>query len=686
MLASKPAGAAKSLDKTTQTEVWVPRAACLPVRLIRTEETLADDPPVPPAAQHEKKGTFYSFQKSGMSPFCRLIAVVIVPAIAAGQSGGAAAPGERVLHFPTDRCLGRLELNRCPVTTPDELPSKLEWGDWESFHEAQGDVTVPTGKIVRLKVSSPGKVRDLSPLRKLGPNDLYSLVIDGYQGRIPANPDQTVMPQLSGLTGLKELSIFLVNVSGKGLWHLDRLDSLRVLQIYYTNQSLDAGLPHLAKLKSLESLDLDGGCSDTGLQGLAGATRLKTLVLGVKGIEGPGLMHLEKLPALRSLTLVGQEFSDKRLGYIRNLTSLTHLHFFNSQGDWEVSDAGLAHLSGLTALEELQFTNVKGITDAGLVHLKPLGSLKKLDMERAQITDVGLARLGEMKSLESLRLGGDITDRGLASLAKSLKLKKLHVGGTQITDEGIRHLATIPSLEHLFLTAPAVTDGGMDSVAQLANLQNLHLYNVRLTDQGLARLAELKSLKSLSLGNVKIPLSGLSHFNTLSNLTDLYLRDVRQDNTVMNLSGLTKLEDLRIYMDKDSQLGDQDMACLARLKNLRNLQLVRVGGMAVGDRGLQYLAGLTNLDTLVIGSKVTDEGLGHLQGMKKLDRLTISGDFTDRGLRQLEGLTRLRVLRIKSEHPLSRTAQNRLQDSLPSLYSFEVIKEPARRRAQAKTK
>jgi hypothetical protein len=635
-------------------------------------------------AAARKRGTFYFYQESRMSPFSRLVAVAILLAIATGQARGGPASGERVLHFPPDRCLGRLELYHGPVTNPDELPGKHEWGDWEFFHEARGDVTIPTGEIVRLKVSSPGTVRDLSPLRRLGPNDLYSLVIDGYQGRIPTNPDQTVMPQLSGLTGLKELSIFLVNVSGKGLRHLDHLDSLRSLQIYYTNQSLDAGLPHLARLKSLEYLDLDGGCSDTGLRGLAGATRLRTLVLGVKGIEGPGLMHLEKLPALRSLTLVGQEFSDKRLGYIRNLRSLTRLHFFNSQGDWEVSDAGLVHLSGLTALEELQFTNVKSITDAGLVHLKPLGSLRKLEMERAQITDAGLAQLGEMKSLESLRLGGGFTDAGLASLAKSLKLKKLHVGGTQITDEGARHLAMISSLEHLFLTAPAVTDAGMDSVAQLANLQNLHLYSVRLTDQGLARLAALESLRSLSLGNVKIPLSGLSHLNALSHLTYLHLRDVQQDNTGMNLSGLTRLEDLRIYMDKESQLGDQDMACLAGHTNLRNLQLVRVGGMAIGDQGLKHLAGLTNLDTLVIGSKLTDDGLGYLEGMKKLHALTIYGDFTDQGLRHLEGLKGLSIVRIKSERPLSRAAQNRLQDSLPNLYSFEAIKEPAKKRDRTK--
>jgi len=71
---------------------------------------------------------------------------------------------------------------------------------------------------------------------------------------------------------------------------------------------------------------------------------------------------------------------------------------------------------------------------------------------------------------------------------------------------------------------------------------------------------------------------------------------------------------------------------------------------------------------------VTDGGLGNLKHMNKLHMLTIRGEFTDQGLRQLEGLTNLGVLRIRSARPLSRAALNRLQQVLPSLYSFQEVK------------
>jgi len=619
-----------------------------------------------------------------------LIVVIVLHAAAYVEAADVTGPGVRVIHFPAGRSLGKLKLYAGPTSLDDLTGGDHEWGNWEFFHEARGDVTIPAGKIVQLELILPGNVRDLSPLKKLGPNDLYAVALDDVPGRFPQNSDETVLPYLSGLTGLKELSIGYAKISGSGLRHLGQLNVLKKLTIFGNDKPLDAGLPYLANLKSLEYLYLDCPCTDAGIQGLAGLTSVKRLLLSINGIKGPGLVHLQKMPALRFLTLYGGTFSDEGLAYIRNLTSLTHLHLFCFQGEWSVTDAGLAHLSSLTRLEELEFTHLPGITDAGLVHLKPLRSLKKLKLEWSKITDVGLAQLGEIKLLESLRLPGGITDTGLAYLAKELKLKELRVSGKQITDEGVKHLATIRSLEYLDLFDTSVTDAGMDSIAQLTNLQNLGLHcypgrrmrngvhllpeagqpGVPLTDAGLAKLAPLKSLKSLYVRNAKITISGLSHLNALSNLTFLRIGEIQQDDTGMDISGLTKLEELIIDPAKDSPLRDEDMACLAQLKNLRNLQFVWPNKNGIGDQGLKHLAGLTNLDTLVVGSNLTDEGLGHLKNMSKLYRLTIFGDFTDQGLRHLEGLKGLSILKIDSKRPFGITALKRLRQKLPYLYSF----------------
>jgi len=135
----------------------------------------------------------------------------------------------------------------------------------------------------------------------------------------------------------------------------------------------------------------------------------------------------------------------------------------------------------------------------------------------------------------------------------------------------------------------------------------------------------------------------------------------------------------------DSQLRDEDLACLAGLKNLTNLQFVWPQRMAIGDQGLKHLAGLTNLQLLVVGSKVTDEGLGYMSNMKKLQNLTIYGDFTDQGLRQLAGLKALDFVRIRSDHPLSRDARNRLRQALPNC-TFQEVQEPVKKKDRTRAR
>jgi hypothetical protein len=176
----------------------------------------------------------------------------------------------------------------------------------------------------------------------------------------------------------------------------------------------------------------------------------------------------------------------------------------------------------------------------------------------------------------------------------------------------------------------------------------------------------------------------LSRLNALSNLTRLSIGDIKQDDTGMNISGLTKLEHLTIESAKDSQLRDEDLACLARLSNLGDLQIVGSTRNAIGDQGLAHLAGLNGLWRLSIASpKATDAGLGHLRNLKKLRVLFIEGDFTGEGLRHLEELEALGSVTIRSAHPLSRAARSRLQQALPNC-RLQEIQEPAKETRQAK--
>ncbi|MHC4755413.1 MAG: hypothetical protein ACYTBP_09735, partial [Planctomycetota bacterium] len=81
------------------------------------------------------------------------------------------------VHFPSDRSLGMLKIQDAGIVR--QIKDFHYWIDgttWEYFGEAQGDVTVPAGKRLALFVNKAAW-RDLSPLSKLRPDDLYMLVL-----------------------------------------------------------------------------------------------------------------------------------------------------------------------------------------------------------------------------------------------------------------------------------------------------------------------------------------------------------------------------------------------------------------------------------------------------------------------------------------------------------------------------
>ncbi len=66
----------------------------------------------------------------------------------------------------------------------------------------------------------------------------------------------------------------------------------------------DAGLAHLGRLKSLESLSLPTPITDAGLAHLAGLTNLTTLELNGSKLDGSGLKSLRGLVHLRDLRVL----------------------------------------------------------------------------------------------------------------------------------------------------------------------------------------------------------------------------------------------------------------------------------------------------------------------------------------------------------------------------------------------
>jgi len=608
-------------------------------------------------------------------------------------------PGSRVVHFPRARSLGTLKVKDASIDRQADVLDfgRAEYEGWDDLGQAMGDVAVPANKLLGLWVR-PAAFKDLSPLRRLRPNDLHILWISGRPDGV--KPDDRCMVHLSGLTGLKVLMLNNTNVTDRGLGWIRGLRSLT--KFYLKSERLtDAGMTSLADLRSLQILEvMSSGITDAGLRPLAQLRSLRELYIWSSKIRGPGLVHLAKLPSLTNLNLASNHLGDEGLTYLKNIPSVEKLNLDGMSnltgaglahvatlsqlkdlnvGRTPITDGDLAHLSKLTKLESLNLYNTQ-TTDEGLVHLKRLRSLKRLKVRtKGEITDKGVAHLTEIKSLEHLDLPNwGITDEGLAHVAELSRLKYLWVGGSSrspITDAGVGHLVKLRGLEILRIGGTGITDVGMSHIAKLTNLKDLSLFCApQVTNDGLAELKTLKSLTRLSLGRrTSISIAGLAHLNRLPELKYFRVSNIRQDNSGLNIAGLTQLEDLSFFVARDQSLRDEDLACLAKLTRLRNLQL-GPHESAISDAGIKHLAGLTSLRFLNAGGRhLTDRGLRYLGNMRNLWHLRITGDFTNRGLRYLEPLERLSILSITSDNAFTSRALDRLRRKLPSLQNLNVV-------------
>jgi len=246
------------------------------------------------------------------------------------------------------------------------------------------------------------------------------------------------------------------------------------------------------------------------------------------------------------------------------------------------------------------------------------------------------------------------------------------------TDKGVQMLAKCTLLEELRIGSIGMTDASMETIAGLGNLRYLLLFGcTSVTDEGLKKLVSLKHLEDLIVGGADISISGLSCLNELPDLRYLKLKDVKQDHTGLDLSGLRNLENLTIGTRReDGPISDADVACLVDLKQLEWFQISQSVKKPYGltDHGLAWLAGLTQMDRLSIGGPgLTDDGLAHLRWMKKLDMLNVyGGTYTRRGLQHLENLKTLAHLTLLGEHSLSQEDIRHLFETLPNLYQVRI--------------
>lgn len=380
------------------------------------------------------------------------------------------------------------------------------------------------------------------------------------------------------------------------------------------DKDLGAALDSLAFISNLQELDLsETKVSDAELVHINKLTSLKVLNLDKTGISGEGLKNISALRDLQELSLIETKVNSGGLTYLRNLTNLKKLFLDSDQ----IDDSGLEHLSDLVNLELLSLSQTR-IQQDGLKRLNALLKLQKLYLNETNLNDTGLAYLSVLKKLRELNLEStQITNSGLAVVKEFKKLQELNVSDTSITDEGIKSLSELGELRKLYIVKTQVGDKGLSYTSGLTNLRELNISYTNVTGVGLEHLTRMTGLRELWAKQTKITDVGLENLAQITSLEILSLPNNEiTDRGLENIRGLVNLQELYLGGTKMTDAG------LRNLQRMGKLRRLYVPVTRITDYGLRELSGLNSIRELrVTDTKVTKQGIDLLK--RTLPNLTV---------------------------------------------------------------
>ena len=407
----------------------------------------------------------------------------------------------------------------------------------------------------------------------------------------------------------------------------------------------------------------EGLMTDSAMERLAQLDFVTVLILGgSKRLTDKGLIHLSRMPQLRTLDVGGWEspITDRGLEVLRHLNELRN---FTSCWTRRISDAGVANLA---SCEKLENVNLLGTPtgDGGIKALVGKHKLHHLKTGRA-VTNAGLPLLHEFPVFKQWRGGetkyglmafeaepthllidGPFTSKGLASIAGLdglfglsffwhtsalnadglevlLKLPNLGFLGCQgelCDDAAMRHIAAIPRLRMLMGQGTVASDEGFAALSRSQTVEYIWGRECpNLGGRGFASLARMPSLKGLAVSCKNVDDASLAALPSFPSLRGLMPMDV-SDAGFRHVGRCEQLENLWCMYCRDT--GDEATEHLAGLTRLKTYY---AGGSQITDRSLEILGRILSLESIEFHecARITNAGIAFLASLPRLREITV---------------------------------------------------------------
>lgn len=303
------------------------------------------------------------------------------------------------------------------------------------------------------------------------------------------------------------------------LTHMDRLEAVCLAQSGIT----DAGSAALSGLRHVTSLDVSSTpIKDAGIAHLATMRSLRSLRLDQCGFTDVGLRQISKLRKIEQLSLPGTKVTDAGVAHISKMNELKSLDLSRL----EITGEGCERFSELHRLTRLNLSATK-LTDSAVEHLSRVHSLRFLDIRNTQVTASGVASLAPLRQLERLDfLSSSLPGfaEAVQSIVKNLpRLEFVEITGPEVGAEQIENLADMRNLKSLSLPSVKLGPGAANALGKITDLQTLSLSSGNFSDSEVEGLLRLRNLSRLDLSGTAITDEGLSRIREMKSLRELHV-------------------------------------------------------------------------------------------------------------------------------------------------------------------